>query len=320
MCNMRTPWNGFWHKQWYKSDTTHGPGKVLQMDSTTTIPYYKVLDSQHEASTAGKVWDEPRQQSSAVDSATTSSGIPVPSGPSETEPETAVRKSKRALFLELTDKLLSGTSHIVPPNVDEPDQPVDIRVAMTVKDILKLDTRAQTISLKAWVEVSWQSSWASWDTDVYPFKHVFLQASKVWRPSLAIYNSLLPSDQFMKMDRDIKVGAGGLFRWFPGGIFDVTCKVNITLYPFDTQTCNLQLGLWSMSVEDANGTEAQIDHIFRNDGQWEVVKVSARRTLARNVVGNTFWYLDFTLTLKRKWLFYALNVVMPVAWCPRSIA
>lgn len=75
-----------------------------------------------------------------------------------------------------------------------------------------------------------------------------------------------------------------------------------------------------MSVEDANGTEAQIDHIFRNDGLWEVVKVSARRTLARNVVGNTFWYLDFTLTLKRKWLFYALNVVMPVAWCPRSIA
>ena len=155
------------------SDTTHGPGKVLQMDSTTTTTYYKMLDSQHEASTAGKVWDEPPQQSSAVDSATTSCGIPVPSGPSEAEPETAVRKSKRALFLELADKLLSGTSHIVPPSVDEPDQPVDIRVAMTVKDILKLDMRAQTISLKAWVEVSWQSSWASWDADVYPFKHVF---------------------------------------------------------------------------------------------------------------------------------------------------
>ena len=93
------------------SDTAHGPGKVLQMDSTTTTPYYKVLDSQHEASTAGKVWDEPRQKSSAVDSATTSSGIPVPSGPNKTGSKTAVRKRKRALFLELTDKLLSGTRH-----------------------------------------------------------------------------------------------------------------------------------------------------------------------------------------------------------------
>ena len=183
---------------------------------------------------------------------------------------------------------------------------------MNVEDILKLDMRAQTISLKAWVEVSWQSSWASWDTDVYSFKHVFLPASKVWRPSLAIYNLLLPSDQFMKLDMDIKVGAGSLFRWFPGGIFDVTCKVNIKLYPFDTQTCNLLLGLWSMGVEDANGTEAQMDHTVRNDGQREVVMVSARRTVARNVGGNTFWYLDFALTLKRKWSFYALNVVMPV--------
>lgn len=78
-------------------------------------------------------------------------------------------------------------------------------------------------------------SWASWDTDVYPFCHVFLPASNLWRPSLAVYNSQLLTDQLIKLDMDTKVGADSLYRWFSGVTFELTCKLDIRLYPFDTQ-------------------------------------------------------------------------------------
>ena len=46
----------------------------------------------------------------------------------------------------------------------------------------------------------------------------------------------------------------GSIHWEPGGVFKTICTIDITYYPFDTQTCDLQYGAWSYYTSKMNLT------------------------------------------------------------------
>ena len=56
----------------------------------------------------------------------------------------------------------------------------------------------------------------------------------------------------MLFDKDTTEGVkavvynGGQIHWIMGGDYTVTCKMDITLFPFDNQTCCVQLSSYSL--------------------------------------------------------------------------
>jgi len=43
----------------------------------------------------------------------------------------------------------------------------------------------------------------------------------------------------------ILVNHDGRVHWEPGGVFTTTCDIDIRYFPFDDQSCPMQIGAWA---------------------------------------------------------------------------
>ena len=72
---------------------------------------------------------------------------------------------------------------------------------------------------------------------------------------------------------------GSIYYNFPS-IIKSLCKVDVTYFPFDIQTCKLQFGSWAHHGWDLNVTarnpQGDISHYISN-GEWTIVGVPAVR-------------------------------------------
>jgi len=88
-----------------------------------------------------------------------------------------------------------------------------------------------------------------------------------------------------------------------------TCSIDIKFFPFDTQRCDFKFTAWSYRKDDVVmdiGTDGIDLRDYIPNSQWDVVGTS------KNDVDTDESAVIFTVIIKRKPLFYLLNVVCPV--------
>ncbi|XP_076464724.1 neuronal acetylcholine receptor subunit alpha-7-like [Babylonia areolata] len=180
-----------------------------------------------------------------------------------------------------------------------------------VLDTLKdLDMKSETLNFIAWFQIDWNDSAFSWDTNTYPIDMILVNKKEVWRPVLAISNTLLPRDQFMKTDLPVSIFSDGNVRWFPGDSFVTTCHIDLNLYPFDVQTCEVNLTQWGYQYHHFHCNHTEFRSVNGN-GEWDIIDVGYRYDVIQES-DYKYWILTYTITLKRKWLFYAINLIFPM--------
>ena len=114
----------------------------------------------------------------------------------------------------------------------------------------------------------------------------------------------------------ITVRSDGKARWQPGGIFGFTCALEMSYYPFDDQTCTMEIETWYYTSEKVNlsilldkfGLETYLQH-----GEWSVIDTQVTR---ENVVygyyqAESFPEVYFTIHLRRKYTFYFMYILLP---------
>ena len=90
-----------------------------------------------------------------------------------------------------------------------------------------------------------------------------LQCLVRWKHALAVYSVLYD----------------GSVLWLPGGVYKTSCDIDVTYYPFDSQTCSVVLStLVSRDFEIslyASVTEATSLSLFTASGTWDLVSFTA---------------------------------------------
>uniref|UniRef100_A0A915K114 Uncharacterized protein n=1 Tax=Romanomermis culicivorax TaxID=13658 RepID=A0A915K114_ROMCU len=120
------------------------------------------------------------------------------------------------------------------------------------------------------------------------------------------------------------------------------CAINVEWFPFDEQTCSLKFGSWSHTEESLNllhmdGNRAEFALEYQPDTgtlvnisvvkngidleyyypsvEWDLIEVTARRhrKMYPGCCSTIYAYIDitFTLVLRRKPLFYVVNLILP---------
>ncbi|KAK7493824.1 hypothetical protein BaRGS_00014965 [Batillaria attramentaria] len=212
---------------------------------------------------------------------------------------------------ELIQKLFSRRSHMVPPytyNNDGTFNPVNVGVRLDINSISGLDMRSQQFTFTGWFLIFYTDPLLSWDTAVYLVDAIFVKPEDIWIPDMVLYNSVFPIDQLVKQKMPVKVRANGLLWWTPGDTITTTCDVNIRLFPFDTQTCTIRIGPWAYSDHQINCTDVSLS-VVNGTAEFDVTHSSWRIDRTHY---NDVWFVEYSVTLRRKWLFYAMNVVLPV--------
>ncbi|WAQ99164.1 ACHA7-like protein [Mya arenaria] len=125
-----------------------------------------------------------------------------------------------------------------------------------------------------------------------------LDEDDVWKPDVALMNSFTRIKQLGASFMFVVVTNEGACTWRPYQMLDSTCKVDMTYFPYDTQSCDIM-------VVGANGMQKH--ESFVENAEWSLLKISQR-----NETFNGQFTVVFTLTLQRNQAFTVFYMAIPV--------
>ena len=190
-----------------------------------------------------------------------------------------------------------------------------VYIDMYLLSLQDLDEKSQVLESAIILDTYWVDDWLSWDPNQYGGLSNFLYPQRfIWRPDIVIENSVESQVELGYPENKIRVDNSGLIHWKPSQVIRTGCDIDVTYYPFDTQTCNIIVSTWMSTIDDIDidpraATEGLVLDKYSSSGTWEL-QSNTLELLPNDSHGLT--RIQFKLTLKRLRTYYVLNIILPV--------
>ncbi|XP_073482574.1 acetylcholine receptor subunit delta isoform X1 [Aquarana catesbeiana] len=214
--------------------------------------------------------------------------------------------------------------------VDQPDETVDVYIALTLSNLISLKEADETLTTNVWVDQGWFDNRLTWNTsDFYDIKILRVPPDRVWQPNLILENNNNGNFEVAYYS-NVLIRSDGYIYWLPPAIFQTPCSINVNYFPFDWQNCSLKFSSLTYNANEINlllkqetdldtQKNYQVEWIvidraaFTENGEWEIVHIPAKKNIDRSVSPESTKYQDITfyLIIKRKPLFYIINILAP---------
>lgn len=116
----------------------------------------------------------------------------------------------------------------------------------------------------------------------------------------------------MTVFTNVVVLSNGSINWLPPAIYKSACKIEVKHFPFDQQNCTLKFRSWTYDHTEIDlilKSEAASMDDFTPSGEWDILALPGRRTV--NPEDPTYVDLTYDFIIKRKPLFYTINLIIP---------
>ncbi|XP_071953700.1 neuronal acetylcholine receptor subunit alpha-10-like [Antedon mediterranea] len=214
----------------------------------------------------------------------------------------------------LVEYLFRNYTNIIRPSIDESVTTV-VKHEIVPAHIIDFDEIKQQITLSVWLRQSWHDPFLTWNEQEFNNISVIRIAStRLWRPDIVLYSSV-DEDGSNDPNLPASVMSNGTIKYLTPYIYVCYCKVDLTYYPFDTQTCPLKFGSWAhdmLQVDlEAIASNADIS-AFEDNGEWNIINVPIIREVEYyKCCPDPFTVLTYTFYLSRKSDFYVINLILP---------
>ena len=187
-------------------------------------------------------------------------------------------------------------------------------VSISLQSIQGLDEKSQVLESSIIIDAEWNDNYLSWNHSDYGDVSSFLYPQKkVWLPDIIIENSIESHKQLGYDENFVRVDKNGLINWVTSQVIKTGCDIDVTYYPFDIQTCVIMVSTWMSTQaeiqvfpgEDSYGIEL---NDYTPSGTWEIINNDMELMSNKHKVTR----VKFTLTLKRRRMYYILNIILPV--------
>ncbi|XP_064020907.1 acetylcholine receptor subunit delta [Pogoniulus pusillus] len=210
------------------------------------------------------------------------------------------------------------------------DQVVDVYLALTLSNLISLKEVDETLTTNVWLEHGWTDYRLQWNKSEFGDIEVLrLPPDMIWLPEIVLENN---NDGLFEIAYycNVLIYDTGSVYWLPPAIFRTTCAINVEFFPFDWQNCSLKFSSLaysaleiSMHLKEENdpdtGKNYPVEWIiidpegFTENGEWEIIHRPARKNIhpEQPPEGSEHQDITFYLIIKRKPLFYVINIVTP---------
>ena len=198
---------------------------------------------------------------------------------------------------------------------------LDIVFLFCLVAILDIDEAKQVYTFTAYFGVSWQDPELTWNTSEFGgISQVMMDRYSIWTPNLVFGNGI-DRIRVFDGDFDVYVHYEGRITASTSDIFKVTCSINVYKYPFDTQSCSLQITGQNEEPWRFHAVylDIPLQEVFATDNEWYLhnnqgVRARVWNSTSVSTQAGTFiiQVAEFTMTLKRKYLFYIVTTIIPM--------
>ncbi|TSL75327.1 Neuronal acetylcholine receptor subunit beta-4 [Bagarius yarrelli] len=168
------------------------------------------------------------------------------------------------------------------------------------------------VSLAQLISVNWNDYRLSWDPSEYDgIDKLRIPSRHIWLPDIVLYNNADGTYEVTVFTNAIVLFNGSI-AWLPPAIYKSACKIEVKHFPFDQQNCTLKFRSWTYDHTEIDlvlkSEVASMDD-FTPSGEWDILALPGRRTV--NPQDPTYVDLTYDFIIKRKPLFYTINLIIP---------
>ena len=186
--------------------------------------------------------------------------------------------------------------------------PVTVSVQFMPNFLIQLDEKTQTLEITGIFSFYWHDRRLCWTPQAFGnISYVIAKQSNIWKPYFTISNSIEDKKQAGLDDNVVHIESYGAVTWSLEEKLRVKCNIDVSLYPFDSQTCHLSLtfpGTTTMDVLPQSNPIAPVSlSIIRNSnefigGNWEITGSSCQEI--------TFGFQSYEQQTKYRTIMYSL--------------
>ncbi|KAI6171446.1 Alpha nicotinic acetylocholine receptor subunit 38 [Aphelenchoides bicaudatus] len=221
-----------------------------------------------------------------------------------------------------------------------PNEPVTIKLKLRLSQIIDVHELDQIMTCSVWLKQVWIDNKLKWDPNNYGGVSVlYVPYEMIWVPDIVLYQSA-DSNYNITISTKATLHYSGEVTWEPPAIFKSLCQIDILWFPFDEQECQLKFGSWTYPesmlnlelldvdshTEELRNERGELENVtVVNDGidlsdyypsvEWDIMSRKARRRAKTYQSccpdSGAFVEVNFYLSLRRKPLFYTVNLVFP---------
>ncbi|GFS25090.1 acetylcholine receptor subunit alpha-like protein 1 [Elysia marginata] len=158
-------------------------------------------------------------------------------------------------YYSLMDKLFLSYKPEVRPNDDGHETLV--HVAVSLLSIQTLDEKSQMLESSLLIDAEWNDKYLTWNESEFGEISSFLyHQKKVWLPDIIVENSIESQTKVGYDENFVRIGSSGYIHWRSSQVARTGCDIDVTYYPFDTQTCVIMISTW-MSTKSEIGKRTE---------------------------------------------------------------
>lgn len=205
--------------------------------------------------------------------------------------------------------LLSNYSSKVRPIVNQ-GQSLQLQLSLWIAGINDVSDVDSKMTTTGYLYVRWKDELLNWDSTATGMFWMQFNQKDIWVPDIVLKNGFT---DFKMMGGDfyyLYVYNDGWVDWYPYKVFETSCELDVTYYPFDRQTCNIIVKSWSYSRWEVNFTlndpKIGFDEFVPNS-IWHLDSYDATTDYSQESTD-----IKFILKLKRKSQYFIINLVIPI--------
>ncbi|CAK5091059.1 unnamed protein product [Meloidogyne enterolobii] len=208
----------------------------------------------------------------------------------------------------LFEDILADYNKLVRP-VDENNATLVVRFKLKLSQLLDVHEKQQIMTTNVWLQHIWTDSKLCWNPKDYGGVEVlYVPSELIWLPDIVLYNNA---------DGNYQLSYNGTVEWTPPAIYKSMCQIDVEWFPFDAQTCEMKFGSWTYG-----GLEVDLKVWVVDDGidlndyypsvEWDILRVPGKRHQKKYPCCiSPFIDLTYEIHLRRKTLFYTVNLMIP---------
>lgn len=121
----------------------------------------------------------------------------------------------------------------------------------------------------------------------------------------------------MRYKSNVLIYPTGEVLWVPPAIYQSSCTIDVTYFPFDQQTCIMKFGSWTFNGDQVslalynNKNFVDLSDYWKS-GTWDIIEVPAYLNVYEGDSNHpTETDITFYIIIRRKTLFYTVNLILP---------
>ncbi|CAI9731353.1 acetylcholine receptor subunit beta-like 1 isoform X2 [Octopus vulgaris] len=217
------------------------------------------------------------------------------------------------LVSDLFDK--NGYNPLIRP-VRHVNETIVISFSLALSQLITVDEKNQVMKTNVWLQMYWSDYQLEWDAKDYgDISSIRIRPELIWTPDVVLFNNA-DGNYEVSYKPNAVIDNMSNVTWIPPAIYQSSCTIDVEYFPFDQQSCEMKFGSWTFNGDQLTFIWKQGDKLDFTDylasGTWDIVDCPGKvSTITEKETGVKKTLVVFTLILRRKTLFYTVNLIIP---------